>query len=160
MRNYHAFRIFANTLNLEFSASQGVRFFQQAWLSFALSQFIVITFATSMASLHPQRRGAATTRRFLMMNNVYGHDYNEHNLQNPSRSQPDRILRPKEAAEIYGIAISTLYARLKPGNSQYDPSMPKRFPIHSNPSGCGAVGFLESEVLAHLKTMKNRSNTR
>lgn len=69
---------------------------------------------------------------------------------------PQRILRLPEVIRRLGISISTLWARLKPGTKRYDPDFPKVIPLHSNPSGKGAVGISEDELNSYIEICKTR----
>lgn len=74
---------------------------------------------------------------------------NQHNSVN--NKEPDRILRPREAAEFLGISLSTLWARLDPKNPRYDRRMDRPIKLHQNPSGKGAVGFRLSGLIEYLE---------
>jgi len=66
------------------------------------------------------------------------------------------IIRRKKLETKIGFARSTIYAKLSPHSSQYDPTFPK--PIHL---GNGrAIGWLENEVEAWLTQQVESSRIR
>lgn len=63
--------------------------------------------------------------------------------------QPLRILRRKQLEDRTGLSRSTIYARLNPKSTNYDPTFPKPIELGAgmqNPP----VGWVESEVEAWL----------
>lgn len=56
------------------------------------------------------------------------------------------ILRLKQVTERTGLSRSTIYAKLDPESKRYDPKFPQRVRL-----GCGAVGWVESELNAWLE---------
>jgi predicted DNA-binding transcriptional regulator AlpA len=72
------------------------------------------------------------------------------------------IIRIAEAALVIGISKSTIWARANPKSDRYDPDFPAIFPLHSNPSGRGAVGIFLDDIEEYLgkhreKTIGNKS---
>lgn len=60
-----------------------------------------------------------------------------------------RILRLAEVMQRTGYRRASVYAKNCPSSRQFDPSFPRR--ICLSPTGRGAVGWLESEILAWLQ---------
>lgn len=59
----------------------------------------------------------------------------------PSERRPMVIIRMQQLREKTGLSRSTIYARLDPSSSSYDPSFPKQVKL-----GPAAVGWIEAEV--------------
>lgn len=59
------------------------------------------------------------------------------------------ICRLKEVKELTGLGRSTLYAKGKPGSSQFDQNFPQR--VRLGPEGSRSVGWSRAEVLAWLE---------
>lgn len=60
-----------------------------------------------------------------------------------------RILRLSEVMHLTGYRRASLYAKTNRHSRQFDPTFPQRISLSA--SGRGAVGWLESEVLAWLQ---------
>lgn len=65
-------------------------------------------------------------------------------------SSPSAILRRTKIEELFGISRSTIYARLDPKSSQFDPDFPKPFKLNPNAGSAGAIGWLHSECQAYI----------
>lgn len=65
------------------------------------------------------------------------------------------VIRIDEAASILGIAKSTIWARANPKSTRYDPDFPTIFPLHSNPSGKGAVGIYWADLDQYVRTRRD-----
>lgn len=70
------------------------------------------------------------------------------------------ILRRKELQARLGIARSTLYAKLNPKSSSYDPTFPHPFKLGA---GSRIVGWLESDIdawiLKHSTSTSNQNKS-
>lgn len=55
--------------------------------------------------------------------------------------QQDRVLRLKEVQRVLGLSRSTIYDRINPKSSRYDPTFPKKINL-----GGSAVGWLSSTI--------------
>lgn len=62
------------------------------------------------------------------------------------------ILRRKQVEARTGLSRSTLYAKIKPGSDQFDPTFPKPVSL-----GAKAVGWIEHEVTAWLSAQIEKS---
>lgn len=62
------------------------------------------------------------------------------------------ILRLKQVRERTGLSRSTIYGKLDPRSTQYDPSFPRKIRL-----GSGAVGWVESELNDWLEKCVNSS---
>lgn len=67
------------------------------------------------------------------------------------------IIRIAEAARMIGLSKSTIWARANKHSSRHDPDFPAIFPLHSNPSGKGAVGMFLDDIQDYLKKNKDRT---
>ncbi|OYY57073.1 MAG: hypothetical protein B7Y53_00390 [Halothiobacillus sp. 28-55-5] len=66
------------------------------------------------------------------------------------------IVRPRDVASQCGFCLSTLWGRLNPHSSQFDPAFPRPFRLSSNQSR-GAVGWLRADVEGYIKKCAQRS---
>jgi prophage regulatory protein len=58
-----------------------------------------------------------------------------------------KVLRLKQVQEKIGLSRSTIYERINPNSSRYDPSFPKPIKLNKHAvSSIGAVGWLEAEL--------------
>lgn len=64
-----------------------------------------------------------------------------------------RLLRRKEVEQTLGISRSSIYARLDPKSTQYDPTFPR--PIQLG----GAVAWVNSEIQAFIDLKISARNT-
>jgi prophage regulatory protein len=60
-----------------------------------------------------------------------------------------RVMRMRELLETTGLSRSSVYGRLCPSASQFDPSFPKQIKLGTGPNA-RAVGWIREEVLAWL----------
>lgn len=65
------------------------------------------------------------------------------------------VVRIAEAARIIGVSKSTIWARANPKSDRYDPDFPTIFPLHSNPSGKGAVGIYWADLDQYVRTRRD-----
>lgn len=70
------------------------------------------------------------------------------------------VVRIAEAEQLIGVSKSTIWARANPKSDRYDPDFPAIFPLHSNPSGRGAVGMFLEDIQDYLKKNKDRTINR
>lgn len=71
-------------------------------------------------------------------------------------NQLHQIVRPKDTAKECGFALSTLWGRLNPKSTQFDPEFPRPFRLSSNRAR-GAVGWLRADIMAYLDKCAQRS---
>lgn len=64
------------------------------------------------------------------------------------------VVRIAEAEKLFGLSKSTIWARANPKSDRYDPDFPPIFPLHSNPSGRGAVGMFLDDIEAYIRTRR------
>lgn len=69
---------------------------------------------------------------------------------------PQAILRINEVAKRLGVSVSTVWARMNPKSGRYDPNFPIPFNLHNNPSGRGAVGILDSDLVQYIEICRAR----
>lgn len=68
-------------------------------------------------------------------------------------TQPDRIIRRKEAITLLGVGKSTFADWQNPKTNRYRPDFPKKIQL-----GANSVGYLESEIMAYIsKLAESRS---
>lgn len=72
------------------------------------------------------------------------------NDSNPVTPKQPTIIRLKQVLERTGLSRSTIYDKINPKSSRYDPLFPKQ--IHL---GTGSVGWVESEITVWLDERKN-----
>lgn len=68
-----------------------------------------------------------------------------------SRKTNRRAIRLREVLKILGISKSTLYSRLNPASTGFDPEMPKPFKLGKQTSERAPSVWWESEVIAYLE---------
>lgn len=78
--------------------------------------------------------------------------------QEDNSVSPQAILRISEVVKRLGVSRSTVWARMNPKSSRSDPDFPKPFNLHNNPSGKGAVGILEADLVSYIKICRARPN--
>lgn len=78
-------------------------------------------------------------------------------IEDSRDKKPQSIIRISEVARKLGISVSTVWARLKPGTTRYDPDFPRPIRLHSNPSGKGAIGFIVDLIEAYIRLCETRS---
>lgn len=74
---------------------------------------------------------------------------NNRSSMRSSELQNQRVLRLKELMVLTGYRRASIYAKNCPRSRQFDPTFPKRLSL--SPTRRGAVGWLESEVLAWIQ---------
>lgn len=94
--------------------------------------------------------------RAELTTNVAGDSKMAMKVEANSSVAPQVILRIAEVARRLGISVSTVWARMNPTSSRYDPDFPKTFKLHANLSGRGAVGILESDLEQYIENCKAR----
>ena len=67
--------------------------------------------------------------------------------------RPVRMLRLKEVIYRTGLSSSTIYNKLQPSSSQYDPDFPRKIRI-----GGSAVAWVEEELEHWLMTKRQERN--
>lgn len=63
---------------------------------------------------------------------------------------PPKILRLKQVLALTGLGRTSIYNRLNPKAKSYDPAFPRPVRLSNCPGKRGAIGFLESEILAWI----------
>ncbi len=62
---------------------------------------------------------------------------------------PTRVVRMKEVSHLIGLSRSTIYDRLNPRSTRYDPSFPKPLKI-----GVSAVGWSLEDIMLWIKNLQ------
>lgn len=63
------------------------------------------------------------------------------NTQTPQGAIAHRLLRRKQVEQAIGLSRSTIYARLDPKSSHYDPTFPRPITL-----GSMSVAWIEAEI--------------
>lgn len=68
-----------------------------------------------------------------------------------THSPSPRVLRLRQVQALTGLGRSSIYNRLNTRGASHDPTFPRPIRLSSCPGARGAIGFLESEVLAWIQ---------